>query len=92
MMNIREMADCVLQRLKRIQKEIVTRLNAIGALIALYALANPVISDSVLGFLPEPYRPVASVLLPIFWFWIVQKGKEIDRDRVIEKVKEGEIQ
>lgn len=82
---------CFLERLNRIRKEMVTRLNAIGALLALYALANPVISDKVLGFVPEQHRALAGVLLPVFWFWLVQKGKEVDRKKVIEQAKQGEL-
>ena len=83
--------ECILERLNRIRKEMVTRLNAIGALLALYALPNPVISDKVLGFVPEDHRALAGILLPVFWFWLVQKGKEVDRNRVIEQAKEGKV-
>ena len=79
---IRGIALCLLERLKAAYRSIVTWLNSIGALIAAYALQNQVISDRVLFFIPEgPARDAASVILPIVWFWIVQKGKKIDEKR-----------
>lgn len=72
-----------LQRLNRIRREFVSWLNGIGAVIALYALANPVVSDKLLGFIPEDYREIAAIALPVAWFWLVQKGKEVDRQRTI---------
>lgn len=81
-MKLREACICALQRLRYTWKQVVTWLNGIGSLVALYALQNPVISDKLLGFIPAGhYRDIAAVALPVAWFWVVQKGKEIDRLR-----------
>ena len=78
------------QRLNRIRKELVTQLNAIGALLALYALANHDVHEKLLGFVPEEHRKLAAIILPIAWFWLVQKGKEIDKARTITAVRLGD--
>lgn len=82
----------LLRRLNRIRKEMVTRLNAIGMLVALYALANPEVSDKILGFVPEGQRPIAAVVFPLIWFWLVQKGKEVDKAKTVEKARANLIE
>lgn len=81
----------LLARFNRIRKEVVTKLNAIGALLALYALSNPDINESVLGSLPSDFQKVATVLLPLAWFWLVQKGKEIDKAKTVARTEEKVI-
>lgn len=81
-MRLADVTRCLLDRVRCAYRSIITWLNSLGALVAAYALQNPVISDRVLFFIPEgPMRDAASVILPIAWFWIVQKGKKIDEKR-----------
>lgn len=81
----------ILARFNRIRTEVVTKLNAIGALLALYALSNPSINESVLGFLPSDFQKIATVLLPLLWFMLVQKGKEIDKAKTVAVTEEKVI-
>lgn len=82
----------LVDRLNKLRKEMVTRLNMLGALLALYALANPTINEKVLGFIPEGgLRETASILLPIAWFWLVQKGKEIDKAKTLRDARLDQI-
>lgn len=82
MIRLRLIAACLLQRVRDAYWYVMTWLNSAASLVCLYALQNPVISDRVLFFIPEgTARDAASVILPLIWFWIVQKGKAIDEKR-----------
>lgn len=80
-MRLAAIARCALGRVRQAYREIITWLNSIGALLALYALANPSSVQQFISAVPEPYRQIAAIALPIGWFWLVQKGKEIDKKR-----------
>jgi hypothetical protein len=73
----------LLQRIKQALREVITWLNGLFTLVALYALAHHDVHEKLLPFIPENYRSAASVLLPLATFWLVQKGKEIDKARTI---------
>lgn len=79
---MKEIVRRVIARVRAAYREVITWLNSGASLVALYALQNPVISDKVLFFVPDgALRQLAAVVLPIIWFWVVQKGKEIDKQR-----------
>jgi hypothetical protein len=72
---------CLLGRVRAAYRSILTWLNSIGVLIALYALANPQSVQQIIDAIPQPYRQIAAIALPVAWFWLVQKGKAIDAKR-----------
>ena len=49
-------------------------LNALGAIVLAYALANPHAATELVAMMPEHYRPFAP-LAALGWFLIVQLAK-----------------
>jgi hypothetical protein len=77
----------MLQRLSQAFGQIVTRFNALFTVLALYAMAHHDVHEKLLPFVPEDYRQIAGVILPIAFFWLAQKGKEVDRARTIAQAR-----
>lgn len=73
--------NAIAARLRAAWAELITWFNGIFTLLALYALSNPQVSAMLLPFVPEKWRSIAGVVLPIAMFWLAQKGKEIDKAR-----------
>jgi hypothetical protein len=78
---LKDFAINTLQRIRQALREVITWLNGLFTLIALYVMSNHDVNEKLLPFVPEDWRQVASVALPLLTFWIVQKGKEIDKAR-----------
>lgn len=49
-------------------------LNALGAVVLAYALANPTAASDLVKMMPEQYRPYAP-LAALAWFVVVQMAK-----------------
>jgi hypothetical protein len=77
----------LVQRFNRIRKEAITWLNGLFTVLALYVMAHHDVHEKLLPFIPEDYRSYASVALPVFMFWMAQKGKEIDKARTIAETR-----
>jgi hypothetical protein len=72
-----------LQQFQRAWSQLLTWVNGVFTLVALYVMSDPTIHAKLLPFIPEEWRAVSAVALPMVTFWIVQKAKEIDRQRTI---------
>lgn len=78
-----------LQRVKQAWTFAVTWVNGLFTLVALYVMSDPTIQARLMPFIPDEYKNLAGVILPIATFWVVQKAKEIDKARVIAQTRIG---
>jgi hypothetical protein len=61
-------------RVKSAVLSVFNSLNALGAIVLAYALANPTAATELVQMLPEQYRPFAP-LAALAWFIVVQVAK-----------------
>jgi hypothetical protein len=61
-------------RVKSAVLSVFNSLNALGAIVLAYALANPTAATELVQMLPEQYRPFAP-LAALAWFVVVQVAK-----------------
>lgn len=76
------------ERCCRWGKSIFGWLNGFGALLLGFALVNPdarALFADALAALPEPWRTVAGIILPLIWFAIVQKAKQREVKKAVER-------
>lgn len=75
------------QQIRRAWTQLVTWVNGVFTLIALYVMSDQTIQAKFMPFVPEEHQAKAAILFPLITFWIVQKAKEIDRQRTIVQTR-----